>query len=61
MNVILDDLKPKCVGIVTSKSAYIKSGVWEKLTKMFDARNIRHLMYNKVSTNPTIDMVGECV
>lgn len=58
---IMDDLKPSCVGFVTSPTAYLKSGAWETIMKVLKERNIPYLHYNKIMTNPTTTVCDECV
>ncbi|TNJ27433.1 Alcohol dehydrogenase 3 [Giardia muris] len=58
---ILDDLKPSCVGFVTSPTAYKKCGLWSTITEQLAARKIPHLIYDKVTSNPTVEMADEAV
>lgn len=58
---ILDDLKPSCIGFVTSSSAYKRCGAWDVIETMMKERGIPHLLYDKVTTNPTVEMIDEAV
>ncbi|KAL0216598.1 hypothetical protein P9112_008782 [Eukaryota sp. TZLM1-RC] len=50
---VLDDLKPSCVGFVTSKGAYKVSGAWAAIEPMLAERNIEYLLFDEVVANPT--------
>ena len=58
---ILDDMKPSCVGFVTSPGAYKKCGVWEPLMEALTQRKVPFLHYDKIMTNPTTTVVDEAV
>ena len=58
---ILDDLKPSCVGFVSSPTAYQKCGLWDTITKALAERKIEYLHYSGINTNPTIEQVDEAV
>lgn len=58
---ILDDLKPSCVGFVSSPTAYQKCGLWDTITKALAERGIEYLHYNGISTNPTVEQIDEAV
>ena len=58
---ILDDMKPSCVGFVTSPSAYKKCGAYELILKALEERKVPHLLYDKIMTNPTTTVVDEAV
>ncbi|GIQ85397.1 deoxyribose-phosphate aldolase type I [Kipferlia bialata] len=57
---ILDDLKPSCVGFVTSKGAYKRTGAWAVIQRIMGERNVPHLLFDKICTNPTGALVDEC-
>ena len=58
---ILDAEKPTCIGFVTSKSAYHRCGAWEVVKAAMESRGIEHIIYDKITTNPTVAMIDECV
>jgi alcohol dehydrogenase class IV len=58
---ICDDLKPSCVGFVSSKSAHVRSGAFAVLERILGEKNIPYLIYNKVVSNPMTDSIDECV
>ena len=53
INDILDDMKPSCVGFVTSPGAYKISGAWDVILEAIKKCSIPYLHYDKVTTNPT--------
>ena len=57
----LDDLKPSCMGFVTSPQAYKKCGLWNTVLAELEKRNIPYLHYDKIMTNPTIEVLTEAV
>lgn len=57
----LDDLKPSCLGFVTSPSAYKKCGLWDTIASELEKRGIPYLHYDKIMTNPTVEALTEAV
>jgi alcohol dehydrogenase class IV len=47
--------------IVTGKSSYKKTGAWDHVVKALNKYNIKYVLYNKVSSNPTTEEVDEAV
>ncbi|CAL6017370.1 Alcohol_dehydrogenase [Hexamita inflata] len=58
---IFDDMKPSCIGFITSPGAYKKCGVWETIMEAVAARKIPYIHYDKIMTNPTTTVVDEAV
>lgn len=58
---ILDDLKPSCVGFVSSPTAYQKCGLWNTILNALTERGIEYLQYSGVNTNPTVEQIDEAV
>ncbi|TNJ28776.1 Alcohol dehydrogenase 3 [Giardia muris] len=58
---IIDDLKPSCIGFVTSSTAYKRCGAWDVIETAMNERGIPHLLYDKISTNPMVEMIDEAV
>ena len=61
INDILDDMKPSCIGFVTSPGAYKVSGAWDVILEATKKRGIPYLHYDKIMTNPTCEAVDEAV
>lgn len=49
----------KKVVVVAGKGSYIKSGAWEVVKSALDGQGIDHVIYNKITPNPTVDQVDE--
>lgn len=47
----------RCVLAVTGKSAYKRTGAWEKVEKALQENGIKCILYNGVTPNPTVDQV----
>lgn len=45
------------VVIVTGKGAYKSTGAWDHVEKALNANNIKYVLYNGVTPNPTVDQV----
>ncbi|MCQ6254422.1 iron-containing alcohol dehydrogenase [Methanocaldococcus sp.] len=51
----------KNVLFVTGKSSYKKCGAWDVVEKSLEKYDMNYAIYNKVSPNPTVDMIDEAV
>ncbi len=51
----------RCVLVVTGQSAYRKTGAWEKVEKALQDNEIKYIIYNGVTPNPTVDQVDLAV
>ncbi len=63
-NDIAQDLVKRGISkvlIVSSKSAYIKTGAWDVIEPALNANNISYVLYNKVTPNPTDTSTDEAV
>ncbi len=61
---IAKDLKGRGIRnvlVVTGKGSHIKTGAWDKVKAALDANGICHVLYDKVTPNPTADQVDEAV
>jgi len=47
--------------ILTGKGAYKSTGAWDHVEAALEKNSIAHLLYNKVTPNPTVDEVDEAV
>ncbi|QCX33781.1 iron-containing alcohol dehydrogenase [Caloramator sp. E03] len=59
---ICEDLKSRGIDkvvVITGKGAYEKTGAWKYVTDAFEKNGIKHVLYNKVTPNPTADQVDE--
>jgi alcohol dehydrogenase len=44
---------------VTGKAAYKKTGAWDYVSKAFQDNQVQHVLYDKITPNPTTDAVDE--
>lgn len=49
----------KKVIVVTGKGSHIKTGAWDIVKKALDEKGIDHVIYSKITPNPTVDQVDE--
>ena len=60
---IVKDLKEKRgidkVILVTGRRSYKISGAWDHVKPVLEENNVEYVIYDKVSANPTVDMVDE--
>ena len=47
--------------IVTGKTSYKVCGAWDYVKPALEEHNIQYVLYDKVSPNPTVDMVDDAV
>ncbi|WFO75460.1 iron-containing alcohol dehydrogenase [Desulfurococcaceae archaeon MEX13E-LK6-19] len=60
---IIKDLKENLgvdkILLVTGKRSYKVSGAWDYVKPALEENNVEYVIYDKVSANPTVDMVDE--
>jgi alcohol dehydrogenase class IV len=49
------------VAIITGRSSYRKSGVWEKIKPLLEALNIEYAHYDGIKANPTVEQLDDAV
>ena len=47
------------VVVVSGKGSHIKSGAWDAVKNALAEKGIAHVLYNKITPNPTVDHVDE--
>ncbi|AEG58757.1 iron-containing alcohol dehydrogenase [Desulforamulus ruminis] len=47
------------VVILTGKGSYKSTGAWDHVSAALEKNGIQHVLYNKVTPNPTVDQVDE--
>ncbi len=57
----LKDRKISRLLIVTGSKSYKVCGAWDYVNPALEEHNIQYVLYDKVSANPTVDMVDEAV
>ncbi|MFB6490154.1 MAG: iron-containing alcohol dehydrogenase [Thermoproteus sp. AZ2] len=64
MRDIASDLKSKGISsvlVVAGRSSYKATGAWDRVKVALEEAGINYSIYDKVSPNPTVDMVDEAV
>ncbi len=61
---IFGDIKSQGINrilIITGKTSYKTCGAWDYVKQALEEHNIEYVLYDKISANPTVDMVDEAV
>lgn len=64
MDAIMADLSGRGIGkvlCVTGRGSYRSTGAWDHVRAAFDRYGVDHVLYDRITPNPTVDSVDEAV